>query len=457
MKYKYQEIAQQAMEFAYANEGRLPSERELCELCQASRITAKKALNLLRERGLVTRHVGRGTFIADGITPPKVRVLIVSANLPPQLRDGLRDEAEFFSAETGIPGPACTEIGENVIREIQGPGTKIVVWPYSARLAGSGAFSALDQFPGYPELAQTIFAEYADHVPGPDGKPLCVALPFLFGSEVFAFHRGLAEKLGLDAERGPRDWNDILEWSQRCVRELALPATVFVDDIRPVVPLSYYLNASLGQDYLQIAEREPVFDFRGGVDWLNFFRELLDRKYTARFPHAQPDPFTTGGALFRYDMGTWGLSATNRAMRDAVFLPIPPVREGAGSFPLIQKNCLAIVPGGDADGAATAWTFCRHLLGAPAQRRLFNRFSCLAANREVFQTQEAEPRWRVFAENFRSGMDLPAHPVRFGLVALLRETLETVVTGRQTPQEAASKTEEFARLLLRVEAERTWY
>lgn len=51
---------------------RLPPERELCRELDVSRATLRQALDELEERGLVTRHQGRGTFV----TRPRVQPAI---------------------------------------------------------------------------------------------------------------------------------------------------------------------------------------------------------------------------------------------------------------------------------------------------------------------------------------------------------------------------------------------
>lgn len=57
---------------AWAPGTRLPPERELCRELEVSRATLRQALDELEERGLITRHQGRGTFV----TRPRVQPAI---------------------------------------------------------------------------------------------------------------------------------------------------------------------------------------------------------------------------------------------------------------------------------------------------------------------------------------------------------------------------------------------
>ncbi len=48
----------------YPVHGRIPSEQELCDTYQVSRVTVRKALLDLTKDGLLIRHQGKGTFVA---------------------------------------------------------------------------------------------------------------------------------------------------------------------------------------------------------------------------------------------------------------------------------------------------------------------------------------------------------------------------------------------------------
>jgi GntR family transcriptional regulator len=88
---------------------RLPSERQLAERLQVSRMTLRQALDSLARRGLVTRAVGRrgGTFVAE----PKIeRDLSAVSGLTQQLRrQGHRAGASVVSAETIRAGRSAAE------------------------------------------------------------------------------------------------------------------------------------------------------------------------------------------------------------------------------------------------------------------------------------------------------------------------------------------------------------
>ena len=57
---------------SYKPGGRLPTEEELCRLFQVSRITTRKAVDMLVDEGLVVRQPGRGTFVVEDLADAPV-------------------------------------------------------------------------------------------------------------------------------------------------------------------------------------------------------------------------------------------------------------------------------------------------------------------------------------------------------------------------------------------------
>ena len=80
----------------------LPSERTLSEQLNISRVTARKAIDILCERGLLTRKQGSGTFITPKLEQPLSRL----TNFSEELRQrGFVPGSEWLSRNTGIATP----------------------------------------------------------------------------------------------------------------------------------------------------------------------------------------------------------------------------------------------------------------------------------------------------------------------------------------------------------------
>lgn len=78
---------------AYATGEKLPTESELCRLFSVSRITIRQALNLLQEKGYITRKQGSGTYV---VYNRSYAVVKHSARIVP------------FSEEMAEAGMACS-------------------------------------------------------------------------------------------------------------------------------------------------------------------------------------------------------------------------------------------------------------------------------------------------------------------------------------------------------------
>jgi GntR family transcriptional regulator len=82
---KYLQIARKMSELisskAWPADHGLPSERQLVELLSVSRVTARRALQVVSEKGLVVRKPGSGTYIAPHLQQPLSRLSSFSEEL----------------------------------------------------------------------------------------------------------------------------------------------------------------------------------------------------------------------------------------------------------------------------------------------------------------------------------------------------------------------------------------
>jgi GntR family transcriptional regulator len=80
----------------------LPSERMLAEALEISRVTARKAIEMLCERGLLTRKHGSGTYITPKLEQPLSRL----TNFSEELRQrGFMPGSQWLSRDTGVASP----------------------------------------------------------------------------------------------------------------------------------------------------------------------------------------------------------------------------------------------------------------------------------------------------------------------------------------------------------------
>jgi GntR family transcriptional regulator len=80
----------------------LPSERTLSDELSISRVTARKAIDMLCERGMLTRKQGSGTFITPKLEQPLSKL----TNFSEELRQrGFAPGSQWISRDTGVASP----------------------------------------------------------------------------------------------------------------------------------------------------------------------------------------------------------------------------------------------------------------------------------------------------------------------------------------------------------------
>lgn len=84
-----------------ANEA-LPSERVLSEMLSISRVTARKAIDMLCERGMLTRKRGSGTYITPKLEQPLSRLTSFSEELRER---GFTAGSRWLQRDLGVASP----------------------------------------------------------------------------------------------------------------------------------------------------------------------------------------------------------------------------------------------------------------------------------------------------------------------------------------------------------------
>src|SRR5439155_26016795 len=64
-------LTEGAQDGTFGPGAKLPTERDLVERLSAPRSAIRRALEVLEHEGVIVRHVGRGTFLAEGPAPPR--------------------------------------------------------------------------------------------------------------------------------------------------------------------------------------------------------------------------------------------------------------------------------------------------------------------------------------------------------------------------------------------------
>jgi GntR family transcriptional regulator len=117
----------------YAGGGLLPSEASLCQEFQASRVTVRKSLELLRSEGLITSRQGLGWMVAGEPLTQSLDSLVSIERQMAQLGRPVRREVTDFGFVSTPPqaeaalGARVLEVGRlNLVDDL--PFSRITVW-----------------------------------------------------------------------------------------------------------------------------------------------------------------------------------------------------------------------------------------------------------------------------------------------------------------------------------------
>ncbi len=179
---KCEEIACQLLKKIKSGElsGRLPAEQELAKQCNVSPVTAAKALNLLRDQGVVKRISGRGTFVVK----PEKKILRVMSNgyfaeklfplLAPSFPDVEIEKVRTMDAADAVVLPTTIPFF---------PGEYFMPWPQER----------IDRLKAEGKLFPQIFEFH-------NVRGAVWGLPYLFSPDILFYNKKLMRQLEPDFE-----------------------------------------------------------------------------------------------------------------------------------------------------------------------------------------------------------------------------------------------------------------
>ena len=291
-----------------------------------------------------------------------------------------------------------------------------------------------DLTPAYAEVADSFImwesAVWKDRVYG---------LPWVQGSRVLFCNADLFDKAGLDPERPPETWGELLDAAKRID---GLPGDVS----------GFGLN--LGERYVLFkkfmafawgnggsvfgSDGRVVFDSPENLQALEFYRELA--KYSLKEKQEVLDHFFKSGRLGMQISGAWNLknyAIEAPGLNYRVALVPKPAGDRGEHSSFAGAEMLVVFK--SSTRKADALKLARFLQDYPQAKRLcLDVQSVFPASKRVFADTAfvGDGKVRVFIDQSLTSKTAPAHPGWIEMEEAIDRSVEEVMYGRAEPQEA---------------------
>jgi len=461
--FKYRVVMDQVLQEAKkSNNFRLPSEREISKQYKVSRNTSRNALQSLRDMDIVTREVGRGTYLIS--SKVKRQLCLVIPPVTEDLAEHFKTEVDFFVKKNPQFDIKIAQIAKSEFMSFskKEPRTKIVFGSNFGYLSSIKMLSPLNEIPGFYDTLSQVNNQFINWHSNGDEQSHCYSFPLFANIDVMGFNQEYAASLGLDAEVGPQSFEELMQWL-RVADEKKMEVDFkgsMVSKAHSMLPDSFYTNLNKGFYFLELKDGKPVFDFSAGKEWLSFFRNIYSLNNSYKTERLEMSPLARGKVMLDYKVGTWIISQKQQFGNLPIKIcPVPPVKKSGESFSRISTRGFGLVEDGtlDEDYKQAAWEFISYLCcDLESQQRLVNNFSTIAINKEVFQEQTRDSLWFPFIKNLSSGFMICDHPLMQEIRTVMVKYFYQAVWGMLPIDEAVEKINEMCQLLLQVDAERNF-
>ena len=431
------DLVVQISEGKFASGERLPSEQDLCQYYEVSKITVRRAISELAREGLLYAIQGKGTFVSE--RRPRVAsqgtLRFVRHAFPSNVSQKIL--RAFEEREQGCRVETVSLALDHSMRELVrgGLGDVFVLREDELpALMAEGALLDLTQF------AQRDL-DLDDYYPDPF-RFCCMnsrlfAFPVNFSPIVMVYNRGHFKEAGLEYPED-WDWDTFLDYARRL--------TVRGREEGEIARYGFFLRGSVNRWTTFLLQNnggvfDPsgnfIFDSARSLEALRFCRDLMIKHRVAPVgaPDAQSRPFVTGVASMFLESYYYVHDTEANLEWDMGGLPSKRARATLylGEYLGVQKNC---------PDPELAWRLLKAFVTDLGQRQFLEQGQGGPVLRSVVQ-DGASAWFPKHRDLFWEEMEV-ARPVYWGndstaMKTIVSTAMEMVWSGVETPEGACAE------------------
>jgi multiple sugar transport system permease protein len=270
-------------------------------------------------------------------------------------------------------------------------------------------------------------------------------MPWLVGTRFILYNKTLFKKAGLDPERPPKTWDDLIAYAEKIDRlspEIYGYGISVAEDYSPWQTFIPYLWNN-GGDVLSADWRRSVFDSKASREAFHFYQRL--KKYSVLNRLEQIDQLFSAGRVGMILSGAWNFKAiakTNSSLEYGVAqVPTPGADQKGVSF--AGGEMLVIL--GSTKYPKEAFEFVRYLASkevelaiSKAQKNVLPSLKA-ALSDSYYQT---DPHMKGFVNQMLYTRPTPAHIEWFSIGKVFQEVIDRIILQNDSIDKVLSTSSE---------------
>lgn len=283
-------------------------------------------------------------------------------------------------------------------------------------------------------------------------------LPIQVTNYMLIYRKDLYKEAGLDPEKPPQTWDELIEYSKKLTKSDAMGITVAGLQMPyegSDVEMAYApILRSEGGDILSADGKTAAFNSEAGVKALQLYVDLIQKDKVSSLTGLPGDPNVSlmgRGVAAQIISGQFDLAdikATDPKIYAEIGVALPPA--GASGKPVTMSSFSGFMMNKNAKNKDDAWTLMRHLI-SPSSLIIIDGTSLFLPPRASLQSAEfvtKDPLFKAFADALVYGQGNPNVPAWIEIRNTLTEQLVAALNQKATPQEALKAAEEAVNKLL---------